>query len=158
MFSTPAVATVLAGGTVVVPLLHAARSHSPETNAVRPSLALCVVCFRYSLLGETHNTALAAHPELSARENFGSFSKMLAHSTKSGVGLFFSLAILIQNGSFISSSCFSVFFEGSKYEPVTRYLSTIMVLHYFVFPNKNSHSAHLSNARHFVENTCRGAR
>ena len=109
MFSTPAVATVLAGGTLVVPLLHAARSHSPETNAVRPSLALCVVCFRYSLLGETHNTALAAHPELSARENFGSFSKILAHSTKSGVGLFF-LAILIQNGNFIASSCFSVSF------------------------------------------------
>ena len=51
-----------------MPLLHAARSHSPETNAVRPSLALCAVCFRYPRLGETHHTALAAHPELSARE------------------------------------------------------------------------------------------
>ena len=41
-------------------------------------------------------------------------SKALAHSYEVGSGPFLSLDVL-QNGSFISSSCFSVSFEGSKY-------------------------------------------
>jgi hypothetical protein len=46
--------------------------------------------------------------------NRAKFWKVLAHSYEVGSGPFLSLDVL-QNGSLISSSCFSVSFEGSRY-------------------------------------------
>jgi hypothetical protein len=96
----PFYAAILAGGTFIAPLPHAARSHSPETNAVRPHHNACIACFRtfrhrknYRPRGQ-HNGAYGARKKPSpardrthnGTQSAWEFSVLRIRITREGIG------------------------------------------------------------------------